>query len=133
MPELFAVAAEQYLPVVDAVDDATERRRVVGLLRRAADQAALVGDHALVNALLTAALRVIDPHETTTLIEVRTARHAALVSLGWLDEADEEYRTIEELSPHRGGAHGREGDASAQPEPPKTLRGSHRARARLAE
>ena len=31
VPELFAVAAEQYLPVVDAVDDATERRRVVGL------------------------------------------------------------------------------------------------------
>ena len=40
VPELFAVAAEQYLPVVDAVDDAAERRQVVGLLRRAADQAA---------------------------------------------------------------------------------------------
>ena len=26
VPELFAVAAEQYLPVVDAVDDAAERR-----------------------------------------------------------------------------------------------------------
>ena len=39
VPELFAVAAEQYLPVVDAVDDAAERRQVVGLLRRAADQA----------------------------------------------------------------------------------------------
>ena len=55
VPELFAVAAEQYLPVVDAVDDAAERRRVVGLLRRAADQAALIGDHALVNALLARA------------------------------------------------------------------------------
>ena len=43
VPELFAVAAEQYLPVVDAVDDAAERRRVVGLLRRAADQATLIG------------------------------------------------------------------------------------------
>ena len=39
VPELFAVAAEQYLPVVDAVDDAAERRAVVELLRRAADQA----------------------------------------------------------------------------------------------
>ena len=32
VPELFAVAAEQYLPVVDALDDATERRRVADLL-----------------------------------------------------------------------------------------------------
>ena len=97
VPELFAVAAEQYLPVVDAVDDAAERRQVVGLLRRAADQAALIGDYALVNALLAAALRLIDPGETATLIEVHTGRHAALYSLGRLDEADEEYRTIERL------------------------------------
>jgi signal transduction histidine kinase len=94
VPELFAVAAEQYLPVVDAVDDAAERRAVVGLLRRAADQAALIGDYALVNALLAAALRLIDPGETATLVEVHTGRHAALYSIGHLDEADEEYRTI---------------------------------------
>ncbi|HVI18374.1 MAG TPA: hypothetical protein VM712_08350, partial [Gaiellales bacterium] len=99
VPELFAVAAAQYLPVVDAIDDATERRQVVGLLRRAADQAALIGDHALVNTLLTAALRLIDPGETATLIEVHTARHAVLVSSGRLEEADEEYRTIEGLGP----------------------------------
>jgi signal transduction histidine kinase len=99
VPELFAVAAEQYLPVVDAVDDAAERRLVVGLLRRAADQAALTGDHALVNALLAAALRLIDPGETATLIEVHTGRHAALFSMGRLEEADEEYRTIEGLRP----------------------------------
>ncbi|WP_346275587.1 AAA family ATPase, partial [Pseudonocardia sp.] len=98
VPELYAVAAEQYLPVVDAVDDATERRVVVGLLRRAADQAALIGDHALVNALLAAALRLIEPGETATLIEVHTGRHAALYSIGRLGEADEEYRTIERLS-----------------------------------
>ena len=41
VPELFAAAAEQYLPVADAVDDPAERRLVVGLLRRAAGQAAL--------------------------------------------------------------------------------------------
>ena len=39
VPELFAVAAEQYLPVVDAIDDVAERRQAVRLLRRAADQA----------------------------------------------------------------------------------------------
>jgi hypothetical protein len=43
VPELFTAAAEQYLPVAGAVDDAADRRVVVGLLRRAADQAALIG------------------------------------------------------------------------------------------
>jgi signal transduction histidine kinase len=99
VPELFAVAAGQYLPVADAVDDAVERRAVVGLLRRAAGQAALIGDYVLVTALLTAAVRLISPGETATLIEVHTARHAALYSLGRLEEADEEYRTIEGLCP----------------------------------
>jgi predicted ATPase/GAF domain-containing protein len=99
VPELFAVAAGQYLPVADAVNDAAERQVVVGLLRHAAGQATLIGDHALVSALLTAAVRLIDPDETGTLIAVHTARHAALYSLGRLEEADEEYRTIERLGP----------------------------------
>jgi len=99
MPELFAVAAEQYLPVADAVDDPAERLRVVRLLRRAADQAALIGEYALVNGLLAAALRLIDPGETATLVEVHTGRHAALYSIGRLDEADEEYDTIARLCP----------------------------------
>ncbi len=34
IPEMFAVAAEQYLPVIDAVDEPTERSHVVGLLRQ---------------------------------------------------------------------------------------------------
>ena len=99
VPELFAVAAEQYLTVIGAVDDPTERRRAVELLRRAAEQAALTGDHALVNALLAGALRLLGPDETAMLIEVHTARHAALYSIGRLDEADEEYRSIETLCP----------------------------------
>jgi signal transduction histidine kinase len=99
VPELFAVAAEQYLPVAGAVGDPGERRVVVGLLRRAADQAALIGDHALVNTLLAAALRLVDPSEAATVVELRTRRHAALFSLARLEEADEEYRAIEELCP----------------------------------
>ena len=98
VPELFAVAAEQYLPVMDAVDDPAERRAVAGLLRRAAGQATLTGDYALVNTVLAAALRLIDPGETATLVEVHTGRHAALFSLGRLEEADEEFGTIERLS-----------------------------------
>jgi signal transduction histidine kinase len=97
VPELFAAAAEQYLQVADAVNDAVERRHVVELLRRAAGQARLIGDYALVDALLAAALLLIDPGETTMLVEVRTGRHAALYGLGRLEEADEEYRTIEGL------------------------------------
>jgi AAA ATPase domain/Protein kinase domain len=97
VPELFAAAAEQYLPVAGAVDDAAERRQVVGLLRRAAGQAALIGDYARVNALLAAALRLIDPGEAATLTDVHTARHAALYGLGRLEEADEEYQAIVDL------------------------------------
>jgi predicted ATPase/signal transduction histidine kinase len=97
VPELTAAAAEQYLPVVEAVEDPAERRRVVELLRRAAGQAALIGDYVLVNALLTATLGLIEPDQTTTLIKVRTGRHAALYCLGRLEQADEEYRAVEEL------------------------------------
>jgi signal transduction histidine kinase len=98
VPELFAAAAGQYLPVTGAVTDAAERRRVAGLLQRAAGQATLIGDYSLVDALLTAALPLIGPDETATLIEVRTVRHAARYGLGRLEEADEEYRAIEEVS-----------------------------------
>ncbi|MFI5606889.1 AAA family ATPase [Amycolatopsis sp. NPDC051903] len=98
-PGLFAVAAEQYLPVLDAVDDLAERQEVTELLRRTAGQAALIGDHTQVNALLEAALRVVDPAATTVALELRTARQAALFSLGRLVEADEEYREIERLCP----------------------------------
>src|ERR1700761_4720413 len=50
VPELFAAAAEQSLPVADAVEDAAERSQVAELLRRAASQAALTGDYALGDA-----------------------------------------------------------------------------------
>ncbi len=47
-PELFAVAAHQYLPVVDAVDDPAERKQVVELFRRAADEAKLTSNYPVV-------------------------------------------------------------------------------------
>ncbi|MBV8084411.1 MAG: serine/threonine protein kinase, partial [Chloroflexi bacterium] len=98
-PEYFTVAAEQFVPVIALVLDPDERERVAGLLCRSADQAKLIGDHGRVEALLAAALTLIDPARTKTLAEVHTDRHAALFSLGRLDEADEEYRTIEALPP----------------------------------
>jgi signal transduction histidine kinase len=99
VPELFAAAAEQYLPVVGAVTDTAERRQVVRLLRRAAGQATLTGDHALVHALLTAGVAAVDPGETATLAELHSGRHAALYCLGRLEEADQVYRAIERLRP----------------------------------
>ena len=72
VPELFAAAAEQYLLAVGAVDDVAERQVVVGLLRRAAGQAALIGDYALVDELLAAALPLIGPGEEATLVAVHT-------------------------------------------------------------
>ena len=98
VPELFAVAAEQYLPVIDAVTDAAERSQVVALLRRAAEQATLVGGYGQVHTLLTGALRVADAGDAATLIELHTGRLTALFCLGRLEEADEDYRIIERLS-----------------------------------
>jgi signal transduction histidine kinase len=97
-PELFAVAAEQYLPVIDTVTDAGERSAVVALLRRAAGQAALVGDYSQVHTLLSSALRVADPGDAAGLIQLHTGRLTALFCLGRLEEADEDYRIIDRLS-----------------------------------
>jgi signal transduction histidine kinase len=99
VPDLFAVAAEQYLPVADAVTGPGERRAVTGLLRRAADEVTQIGEFPLVHALLTAALALADQTDTDALIELRTVHHAALFSLGRLEEADEDYRVLEELAP----------------------------------
>jgi signal transduction histidine kinase len=99
VPERFATAAEQYLPLAGDITDAEERQAVVALLRRAADEAALIGDYARVDALLAAALPLIDSDDVATVAAVRTRRQAALFGLGRLDEADEDYRAIERLAP----------------------------------
>ena len=99
VPELFAVAAEHYLPVVDAIDDPRERRQVVELLLQAAEQAALTGDYGRVNSLLSGTPKLIDADDRHTLVSVRMKRHSALFSLGRLEEADDEYRAITDLRP----------------------------------
>jgi signal transduction histidine kinase/predicted ATPase len=98
VPELFAVAAEQYLPVAGAVTDAAERRAVAGLLWRSADEVTQIGEYPLVHALLSAALTLADPADTDALIKLRTVHHAALFSLGRLEEADEDYHALEALA-----------------------------------
>jgi signal transduction histidine kinase len=95
VPGLAADAAEQYLPVVEAIDEPAERQHVAQLLRDAADHARATADHVLVTTLLGAALTLTDPHDTDTLVTVHTGRQTALYTLGRLEEADEEYRAIE--------------------------------------
>ena len=99
-PELFEVAAQQYLPVIDDVSDPDERRLVVGVFRRAAEQAKVLSNQPLVERLLAAAVVLTDPADTATLIELHTGRHAALYGLARLDEADDVYRTIGLLCTH---------------------------------
>jgi predicted ATPase/signal transduction histidine kinase len=98
VPELLMIAAEQYLPVTDAIDDPAERRAVVDLLRQVADHARRVAaNEARVVSLLTAALPLVDPQETATLAEIHLGRQTALYRLGRLDEADADYRAVREL------------------------------------
>ena len=96
-PNLFAVAAQQYLPIIDLVRERDERRRVVELFIRAAEQAKLLSNHALMETQLEAAVELVDPDDITTLIAVQTGRYQALCSLGRLQEADEVFDTIDRL------------------------------------
>ncbi|TCJ38090.1 diguanylate cyclase domain-containing protein [Parafrankia sp. BMG5.11] len=96
-PEFFAAAAEQYLPVADAVGAAGERRLMAGLFRRAADEARLLSNYPLTERFLTATLPLLDPTDVDQLITVHTDRHTTLYLLGRLEEADEEYQTIDRL------------------------------------
>jgi signal transduction histidine kinase len=99
VPELSAVAAEQYLQIVDALDDPGERQQVAALLRQEAEQAGVIGDHGRVNSLLTAALRLASTDDQRALVELHIGRHSALFNLGRLEEADKEYRVIMGLAP----------------------------------
>jgi diguanylate cyclase (GGDEF)-like protein len=96
-PTLFAVAAQQYLPVIDAVTEVAERRRVAKLLIAYADQARMISNFALVDRCLAAAERLVDPADTATMLELLTGRHAALYSLGRLDDADEVYHEVDRI------------------------------------
>ena len=83
-PEFFAVAAEQYLPMADAVRDPDERSRVAELLGRAADQAKLLSNYPLVERLLAAAVSSPTPRtrrRSCGCIPDATSR--STVSAGW--------------------------------------------------
>jgi diguanylate cyclase (GGDEF)-like protein len=98
-PELFAVAAQQYLPVSSTVREPEERRVVIDLFRRGAEQAKVLSNYPVAERYFASAVALADAHDTPTLVELQTGRHEALYSVGRLDEADEVYRAIERLSP----------------------------------
>jgi PAS domain S-box-containing protein len=97
-PQFEALAAEQYLPAIEAVDDLSERRRVVALFRRTATGARLT-NVAVAERFLTAALSMLRPmaeaSDAALLLALEVERHAVLHSLGRLDEADGAYGSIE--------------------------------------
>jgi signal transduction histidine kinase/tetratricopeptide (TPR) repeat protein len=108
-PDLFPTAAGQFLPLTRTPEvlDPGERRQAVELLRRAAEEARSVADHAEMDALLEGALRLVGVEDTAERVQLHSGRLTALYSLGRLDEADEQYQAIEDLRPdvvHRAAA-----------------------------
>ncbi|WP_020466446.1 diguanylate cyclase domain-containing protein [Singulisphaera acidiphila] len=99
LPDHGVDAAEQYLPAVEAIHDLDERRRVATLFHDAAVCARLVSNHVTSEHFLEAAMTMLGPlgplADQAALAALEIERHAALYSLGCLDEADSLYRTIE--------------------------------------
>ena len=80
-------AAERYLPVVDAIDDQVELRRLIDLFRIAAHHARMVADHTRAERFISAACALAAPAgpvpvPTSMLVDLTIDRHAALYSLG---------------------------------------------------
>ncbi len=105
-PELCRQAAEQYLPVADALVDAGECRRVARLFQQAAAGSRVL-NYALAERFLAAAIGLIRPlagrstgacaqgeADHALLGELEVDQHVALYSLGRADEGDTVYAAI---------------------------------------
>lgn len=103
IPHRQVYAAEQYLPIVDAVEDPTERHQLIDLFRLGAAQARRVADYAKVERFVTAATALlateapiaVDPE---IVIALAAERHQALYNLGRLAEADVAYQHLADLT-----------------------------------
>ena len=97
-----AVAAEQYLPVIDLISERDERHRVAGLLHGTAASLRIL-QPATAERLLSAAVSLLGTApadlDSRLLASVQGERQAALFALGRLEDADEVYRLIEQLCP----------------------------------
>jgi diguanylate cyclase (GGDEF)-like protein len=95
--ELRPVAAEQYLAAVAEVSEPAERRHAAALFRATAAGIRLINP-AVAERFLAAAvdlLAPVEPADSELLVALDTERHAALYTLGRLDELDEVYAGIE--------------------------------------
>lgn len=92
-PEFSRVAAEQFLAALAEIHEPEECRHVADLFSDAAAQARRATNYATVEHFLAAAIGLLKGIQTTATLEIE--RHAALYSLGRLDEADDVYRAIE--------------------------------------
>ena len=95
LPALRHLAAEQYLPVVDAVTQDEERRDVARLFQRAAESSRVL-NYVLAERFLAAAIGLIrplaaGPEEAALLQHLDVERHVALYSLGRADDGDAVY------------------------------------------
>ncbi|MDP9792642.1 diguanylate cyclase (GGDEF)-like protein [Catenuloplanes nepalensis] len=93
-PGCGGAAAEQYQLAAADVTDPAERRRAVELLVAAAGQARLISNFAATEKLLSAAATLLPDPGGDLRLAIDTERHAALVGLARLDEADAAYRAI---------------------------------------
>jgi predicted ATPase len=99
LPHRQVLAAEQYLPVAEAVHSPDERRELVAVFRTAAMDARRSSNYARSERFLTAAATLLATTEAATpaLVEVAIERHSVLFSLGKLAEADQLYEQITDL------------------------------------
>ena len=107
-PAAARTAAEQYLQAIDGVTDLAERRVAVQLFRRAAaagrvtdleaTERYLASAIALLSAPATSA-SPINPVDDVELAGLQIEHHAALFSLGRLEESDRLYRSILQRRP----------------------------------
>jgi diguanylate cyclase (GGDEF)-like protein len=102
-PTLSALAARQYLPAFDAVTDPEECRNVIGQFLGSALLNKVVNfelSERFLSAAITLSGRLdMDASDQACLFMLQGERHAALVGLGRLDEADAVYEAIAAAQP----------------------------------
>jgi predicted ATPase len=97
VPIYAEIAAEQYLPALELINDSDERLRCISLFRSASAQARMLANDTEGQRFLAAAmalLRTMAAQSNALLAELENEMHAALYRLGRLDEADVIYRSI---------------------------------------
>ncbi|MEA5113126.1 MAG: AAA family ATPase [Geobacteraceae bacterium] len=98
-PEFGSLAAEFYLRTIDRVTDSSERALVANLFRKAAGNARLLTNFAVMERFLDEALKIYMssevPSDEETVAIVEKDLHIALYSLGRFEEVDRVYSSIE--------------------------------------